>query len=194
MIQKGDAVSTFAATPPIEEMRLLFSLAMSRRKGTRGKRRVVKILDPSRAHFLKPPDEDTEHAGDECLGLLKAVYELKDAGACFDACSENEKTERLGFCFIALGEEEDVEGFAQEIAKNVKIKDRDTFGPEANQLQEIDASNRVARWRPSGDGKRERVEIEAGGRHAEILIEQMSLNGPSKAVTSPGAKLSAGKD
>ena len=37
---------------------------------------------------MKPPAEDTEFAEDECSELVKAVYGLRHAGACFAALSE----------------------------------------------------------------------------------------------------------
>ncbi|CAK0829612.1 unnamed protein product, partial [Prorocentrum cordatum] len=84
-----DAAATFAATPPLEGLRMILSMAMTGRHGDR----VLTFIDISRAHlhselqrpvYLKAPAEDLECKDDECWLLLKAMYGLRDAGSSFD--------------------------------------------------------------------------------------------------------------
>eukprot|EP00971_Amphidinium_carterae_P067100 1328201-Amphidinium_carterae.1 len=88
-----DGFETFAATPPIEALRLLLSSVVS---GPVDTDVVVLFIDISRAHlhsdiqrevYVRPPPESGLPAG-RCWKLLKAMYGLKDAGACFEKKAE----------------------------------------------------------------------------------------------------------
>ena len=104
-IEKGDIAATFAATPPLESVRMLISVAMSGQVGTkREDQRVLGFYDVSRAHFhspvrrpifVKPPPEDTSIKSGVAR-LLKAMYGTRDAGNCFDTFAE-EVMAKLGF-------------------------------------------------------------------------------------------------
>ena len=89
-----DAATTFAATPPLEGLRLMLSLAMT----GMSRNRVLTFIDISRAHlhsdlkravYIRAPKEDKDCKEGECWLLRKATYGLKDAGAAFDRKVEN---------------------------------------------------------------------------------------------------------
>ena len=97
--------ATFAATPPLEGVRLILSLAMSQMDVEKDDdMRVVGFYDISRAHFHAParrdifirtPMEDTENKTG--LGkLLQSMYGTRDAAQCFDVFAE-ESMNRMSF-------------------------------------------------------------------------------------------------
>ena len=86
----NDIAATFAATPPLEGLRLLFSMAMTGDVRTPAKnRRVLGFYDVSRAHFHSPakrvmyvktlPEDTSIKTG--IAKMLKAMYGGKDAAA-----------------------------------------------------------------------------------------------------------------
>ena len=104
-IDAEDISAVFAATPPLEALRFLLSMAMTERKEDRLSERVVMFLDISRAHlhspirravFVKACAEDIECPEGFCWRLLKAMYGLRDAGACFDKKVED-VMKQIGF-------------------------------------------------------------------------------------------------
>ena len=93
----NDIAATFAATPPLEGLRLLFSMAMTGDVRTPAKnRRVLGFYDVSRAHFHSPakrvmyvktlPEDTSIKTG--IARMLKAMYGGKDAAACWDELAE----------------------------------------------------------------------------------------------------------
>ena len=81
------ASSTFAATPPLESLKVMLSRCMTGKRRTPAEEKVLGFYDISRAHLISParrtivikvPKED-----DECTSgyavLDKAMYETKDA-------------------------------------------------------------------------------------------------------------------
>ena len=56
-------------------------------------------------------------------------------------------------------------------------------------VQEAIHLNRLVRLHPLGAEGGERWEIEADSRHVEILVSQMGLNNESKAVSTPGVRM-----
>lgn len=95
----------FAATPPVEAIRYLCSLGMSKDcVGGKGLL-VLGFLDVSRTHFHSPclrtvfiqlPDEDPEKAPGFCGRLLQSVYGTRGAAQNFDRKAES-TMEALGF-------------------------------------------------------------------------------------------------
>jgi len=94
---KNDIAATFAATPPLEGLRLLISMSMTGQQGVpRNKRRVLGFYDVSRAHWHSPakrkmyvktlPEDPSIKTG--IARLLKAMYGGRDAGNCWDDFSE----------------------------------------------------------------------------------------------------------
>ena len=60
---------------------------------------------------------------------------------------------------------------------------------EVGDVQEAIYLNRLVRLYPPGAEGGERWEIEADPRHVEILVSQMGLNNESKAVSTPGVRM-----
>lgn len=92
-IEAGDAVSTFAATPPLEGPRLLISQCMSGRNDL-----VMGFIDISRAHlssptirkiFVEPPPEDKDGPAGYCWKFNNSICGQRDAGKAFDLNVEN---------------------------------------------------------------------------------------------------------
>ena len=211
-----DAASTFAATPPLEGLRLLLSMAMSSRS-----KRVLTFVDISRAHlhselrrevYLRAPPEDSACGGDECWRLLKAMYGLKDAGASFDMKVERIMKDmgavqgdfspcvyrlgdvviwRHGDDFVILGDRKASKEVCDRLGEKLIVKIRGTLGPEpwSGDVEEIVVLNRIVRW-CRGDGvHEERLEYEPDPRHVEIVLQQLGLDaGRTKTVSTPGTK------
>ena len=104
-IAEDDMASVFAATPPLEALKLLFAMSMSGQLGVPEKsRRVLGFYDISRAHFhsparrelfvVPPPEDTTIKTG--VARLCKAMYGTRDAAQCFDAFAED-SMQKLGF-------------------------------------------------------------------------------------------------
>jgi hypothetical protein len=100
-----DAAAIFAATPPLEALRFMLSLAMTEQAEDRLAEVVLAFLDISRAHlhspirrdvFVKACKEDVDCPEGYCWKLLKAMYGLRDAGAAFDKKVEV-SSEAMGF-------------------------------------------------------------------------------------------------
>ena len=217
-----DAAAIFAATPPLEALRFVLSQAMTEQRDDRQMERVVAFLDISRAHlhspirrevFVKACREDHECPEGHCWRLLKAMYGLRDAGACFDKRVE-EIMEELGYrvgrfspClyynvksmvvvfrhgddFVVLGRRADVKEFAAQLGEKLIVKERGTLGPrkDLGDVSEIVVLNRIVRWCPAAGDQRERIEIEADARHVAVLAQQMGLVANSKPAVTPGIK------
>eukprot|EP00959_Pyramimonas_sp_CCMP1952_P003400 71042-Pyramimonas_sp.AAC.1 len=100
-----DMAATFAATPPLEAVRMMASLMMTGQLGiARDKRRVLGLYDISRAHFhspalrplyvIPPVEDDSIKTG--IAKLSKAMCGTRDAGKCFDTKAETSMI-ALGF-------------------------------------------------------------------------------------------------
>ena len=196
---------TFAATPPLEAVRLLFSLCMTGDTARRGK---IVFIDVSRAHFHAPSRRTTyvqlptEWAKPGVCGkLLKSLYGTRDAAANFAECVRV-KLIQMGFeigrfspClayhptqkiilfyhgddFVAGGDDEATKWFEKELGKHFIIKVRSVLGDEADDDHETTLLNRVIRWKRSAetnDGN-PALELEADSRHAEIVCHMMGLS------------------
>ena len=94
---KKDIASTFAATPPLEAVKMLCSLAMTGQGHVQeDDRRVLGFYDISRAHFHSParrnifvtPPKEDKSIRTGLAKLCKSMYGCKDAAQCFDAFAE----------------------------------------------------------------------------------------------------------
>ena len=95
-IAAGDVGATFAATPPLEALRLLLSLTLTGDACEQdpAEQVVLRFLDISRAHprcpirrrvFVKLPPEDPDSQDASKCGLLRmALYGTRDAGQNFE--------------------------------------------------------------------------------------------------------------
>ncbi|CAK0894862.1 unnamed protein product [Prorocentrum cordatum] len=197
-----DAAQTFAATPPLEGLRLLLSLAMSRR-ASGGK--ILVFLDISRAHL---------HSELWRRVYLKAMRGLRDAGAAFDLKVEKVMeglgarqgqfspcvyrirslvTWRHGDDFVVFGGRSEARGFEAGPGNRLIVERRGVLGLEASEgdVKEIAVLNRILRW-AQGDGvSPDRVEHEADPRQVEIALAQLGRDGKSKPVSAPGVEKDA---
>eukprot|EP00971_Amphidinium_carterae_P180882 3588138-Amphidinium_carterae.1 len=102
-----DAAAIFSSTPPFESLRLLASLAMTRRQDGSRPVKTLLFIDITRAHphchvqrelYIALPREDPASAdGKSCGRLKRCLYGTRDAGRSFELFVYEVMTERLGF-------------------------------------------------------------------------------------------------
>ena len=200
----------FAATPPVEGLRLLMS-----RIATGKKHRRLLYADVSRAYFYAPavrsvfvrlPDEDRTEADSGMVGeLCMSMYGTRDAAqnwaeeyskclveagfirgvanpCLFRHAKKDVQIVVHGDDFMAAGEDRDLKEVEDMLARKYKIT-ADVLGPDLGkgQKQELKILNRIIRWRPDG------LRLEADPRHAEMVIEHYGL-GEGKPVKTAGVK------
>ena len=205
------AEEMFAATPPLEAKKVLFSLAASQPATTNSLK--LMFVDVKRAFFyararrdvyVKLPPEDATPG--MCGKLLKAMYGTRDAPALWEDDYSN-KLKAKGFIqgraspcvfvhslynlklvvhgddFTFLGDSSAL-AFAEACMRQLyDIKVRGVLGPDPNDDKEIRILNRILTW--SADG----LHYECDPRHAEIIVHDLFHDiskGPR--ITSPGVK------
>ena len=194
------AASEFAATPPLEALRVLISLAAS------SPGLYLDFLDVRKAHLngiakrrvvIKIPPE----AGGGYGLLQRTLYGTRDAASAWNTCIQSELVDKLGFrcgktspClfhhptrgirllihgddFVCLGTPQELYQLRQELESVWLMKFRGMLGVEVNSL---DILNRVIRVTSTG------IEFEADPKHARLLAERLGLSGKSNGVTTPG--------
>ena len=112
-LKPEDASSTFAATPPLERVKIMLSRCMTGKRQTSAEERVLGFYDISREHFHSPARRTIvimlRKEDDDCVSgyavLDNAMYGSKDAAQCFDVASKNAVT-AMGYlhpnCFMVL--------------------------------------------------------------------------------------------
>ena len=198
----------FAATPPLEALRLLLSDIASRHgRGTRPEIKMMAI-DASKAHlhamagrelYIELPPE----AGGGCARLRRSLYEIRDALALWEAfvaaglhnlgfvrgrsnacaCAHPRRGLRCiahgdDFAFTGVGHE--LAWVRSELEKVMLLKVVGVLGSGKDDQKELRVLNRIIRHRPEG------IAYEADPRHAEIL--QAVLFPPAHAVSTLGVK------
>ncbi len=193
----------FAATPPLESLRLLLSLAASE-----GQDIKVEVLDARKAHlhafaertvFTQLPPE--EAAAGYCARLVRCLYGTRDAPKRWEAFLA-EQLVALGFskgraspcCYfhaqlevraIVHGDDFVLTGRAAALDKvkagmheRFLLKELGRLGGEPGELRELRVLNRVIRWTSAG------LKYEADPRHAEIVVRGVA--GAERALSAPG--------
>ena len=197
----------FAATPPVESLRLIMSMAAEDPEFE------VTLVDISRAYFNAsierevfvelPPEAGR---GKDVVGLLvKCMYGTRDAAQGWEGtyrtalesmsfrrgraspCVFHHATRRLyltvrGDDFFATGRAEDREWFEKTLLGLFEGKVKGRLVKSGDELRLL---NRVVRRTEDG------YEWEADQRHAELLIAGLGLAPDSKPLTNPGRKLTA---
>ena len=81
--------------------------------------------------------------------------------------------------------------FRDELGKHLLVKTTTVLGPTAQMgdVQESIHLNGLLRLYPPGAEGGERRELEADPRHVEILVSQVGLGDESKAVSTPGVRM-----
>ena len=198
----------FAATPPLEALRMLLSMAAT--GGARGSGKKLMVLDARKAHlhamcerevYVQLPPEVA--APGMCARLRRCLYGTRDAPARWEAFAA-EQLEEMGFSrghasscafwhaargvacmvhgddFVFLGRDKQLDEVKAEMESRFLIKCLGRLGGEKGDIQEIRVLNRVIRWTPQG------LLYEADPRHVEILLQQGGAN--LRAVSTPMVK------
>jgi hypothetical protein len=199
----------YAATPPLEALRLLISEAATIRRGA-GRRKLL-FVDARRAYFnadatrltyVDLPPEDAEPG--MCGRLNKCMYGTRDAAkrwertytddlvnlgfkqgraspCCFVHQTRQVKCVVHGDDFTFLGTDSDLDWIQNAIAGKFEIKVRGRLGDGSGDVQEMRILNRIVKWGPAG------ITYEADQRHAEIIVQQFGLT-EANCTVSPGEK------
>jgi hypothetical protein len=193
----------FAATPPLEALRLLLSLAASGGQDTK-----VEVLDARKAHlhafadrtvFTQLPPE--EAAPGYCARLVRCLYGTRDAPKRWEAFLA-EQLVALGFAkgraspccyfhpvlevrcivhgddFVLTGRAWALDEVKAGMHERFLLKELGRLGGGPGELRELRVLNRVIRWTTSG------LKYEADPRHAEIVVRGVA--GAEKALSAPG--------
>ena len=204
----GAQEGLFAATPPLEAVRLLLSQAATMRLQSR-ERQVVMINDIARAFFEAPvtrtvcvelPPE--ANAPGDCVGLLQlSLYGTRDAaanfqkevsrfmlGLGFEQSAYNPQVyfhrERMlrtvvhGDDFITSGTSGNAVWFRDALVRRFEVKSQ-IVGTGKNEVREARVLGRIVRVTADG------WQYEADQRHAELIVAGMNLS-TAKGVATPG--------
>ena len=214
----GKDTDMFAATPPLEALRVLVSWLATSQVGQQHRKRML-ICDVSRAFFYAPvekalfvelPDEDKEEGKDEVAELQYSLYGTRDAAANWHkAYSQHLKD--IGFeqgdsnpcLFYHPGRQirllvhgDDYVGVADDYQLKwlqKKIEDKfeiksQTLGPDSSKGEK----KQVSILGRIIEWKEEGISYEADPRHAQKLIRELELEN-CKEVTTPGIKIEESK-
>ena len=214
-IKTDSRLDLFAATPPLESLRLICSICASHQHGRNPYR--IMAVDVKRAYFyaktqrpvyIEIPIEDFEDGDEARVARLNlSLYGTRDA-------AQNWAKEYTGFlvgCGFKCGRASpcNFHHEARQLSATVHGDDFTVTGPEASlgwlrmamtarydikskmlgpgndMEQEIQVLNRTIAWTPEG------ITYEADQRHAEIVISEMGLK-KGKPVATPSVPEAAG--
>jgi hypothetical protein len=194
----------FAATPPLEALRLLLALA-----ATGGEDTKLEVLDARKAHlhafadrtvFTQLPPE--EASAGYCARLVRCLYGTRDAPKRWEAFLA-EQLVAIGFAkgraspccyfhaalgvrcivhgddFVLSGSAAALDSVKASMHARFLLKELGRLGGGVGELKELRVLNRVIRWTPGG------LKYEADPRHAEIMVRGVA--GAEKALSAPGA-------
>ena len=209
----GPGEDLFAATPPLEALRML--VAMLAAKGGREHKKRMLICDVSRAFFYAPvekqifvelPNEDKCEGKDEVAELNYSLYGTRDAAANWHK-AYSEHLVAIGFqqgkanpClfhhqargiralvhgddYVAVGESHQLEWMKKKIAEKFEIKSK-SFGPDAARGEEPQVSILGRILEWTPSG----ISYEADPRHVMKIVKDLGLD-KCKEVATPGVKI-----
>ena len=189
--------SFYAATPPLEAKRLLFSNFSSR---VMNEKLQISFVDVKKAYFYGIPERTLYvrlppelNMGKDVVGkLVRCMYGTRDAGAiwenCYSSCLVN-----MGFiqgvsspcCFVhpqwhvmvvvhgddftAVGSPEALDQYEVGMQKSFDCKLKGRLGTDPGDCKEMRVLNRIVRINDKG------LLYEADPRHAEIIIKAFHL-------------------
>ena len=203
--------SFYAATPPLEAKRLLFSEFASSH-GKKGSSMQLSFVDVKKAYFYGIPERELYVRLPSELGiskkyvgkLVRCMYGTRDAGAIWESCYAGCLT-KLGFIqgkaspccfrhpqwsvsvvvhgddFTALGSPDGLDKFEKGMTATFECKLKGRLGTGPNDAKEMRVLNRIVRITDDA------LLYEADPRHAEMLIKAFKLE-DSKSVVTPGVK------
>ena len=201
----------FAATPPLEAIRVLISRAATATPDRRS--RKMMFIDAKKAHLNPLCREDVYielplEAGEDpqvCGKLKYWLYGFRKAASEWEKFYAT-KLEEAGFVrgmgcpvlfyhpgkdlsvavhgddFVFTGFEEDLQWVAKYLAECFELKVRAVLGGASTDDKEVVVLGRIVRWLPWG------LSYEADPKHRQLLLEKFGLNGDSKALESNGAR------
>ena len=207
----GGCDDFYAATPPLEAKRLLFS-EWATKKVRHGKKLKLSFVDIRKAYFNGTPTRNLYVRLPTELGfqkntlgkLIKCMYGTRDAGAIWEQCYVDCLI-NLGFkqgiaspcCFrhdewgvsvvvhgddfTALGTDESLDLYEAGLAKAFETKVRGRLGLDEKDMKEIRILNRIIRITDKG------LVYEADPRHVELLAKSLGME-DCKPVATPGIK------
>ncbi len=194
----------FAATPPLEALRLLLSVAASSEHHDI----KIEVLDARKAHlhafaartvFTRLPPEIDEPG--YCARLVRCLYGTRDAPKRWEAFLA-EQLVALGFVrgraspccyynaelnvrcivhgddFVLTGRARALDQVKVGMHERFLLKELGRLGGGQGELKELRVLNRVIRWTPAG------LKYEADPRHAEIIVRGVA--GAERALSAPG--------
>ena len=199
----------FAATPPLEAVRVLISRAATETPSR--VRRKMMFIDAKKAHLNPRCEEDVyvelpEEAGEspEMCGKLRYwLYGFRKAASEWERYYAG-KLEECGFqrgmgCavlfyhakrdlsaavhgddFVFCGFEEDLSWIAEYLKGCFEIKVRAVLGGGFEDAKAVTVLGRTVRWQPWG------LEYEADEKHRRLLLENFGLTGVAKALEYNG--------
>ena len=200
----GDPVDLYAATPPLEAVKMIISHAASGDAD-----RVLMIIDIRRAYFNAPtrrttyvdiPPEDWEPGDDgKCARLNVSLYGTRDAarnweeeltkflsaqGAsigkscpCVYEVKESVKIAVHGDDIVCAGKPDDIDWLRAQFEKKYEIRVQELSNRKQGST-DIKILNRIVRRTIEG------ITIEADPRHATAIIEHLELSG-ANGVSTP---------
>ncbi len=193
----------FAATLPLEALRLLLSMAASS-----GHHIKVEVLDARKAHlhafakrtvFVQLPPEVGEPG--YCARLVRCLYGTRDAPKRWEAFLA-EQLVAMGFTrgraspccyfnaalgvrcivhgddFVLTGRACALDEVKAGMHERFLLKELGRLGGDKGELKELRVLNRVVRWTPAG------LKYEADPRHAEIVVRGVA--GVERVLSAPG--------
>ena len=204
--------SFYAATPPLEAKRLLFS-QWSTEQSRNGSDLQLSFVDVKKAYFYGVPTRSLYVRFPPELGmpknmvgkLVRCMYGTRDAGAIWETCY-TDCLVNMGFVqgvaspccfehkewkvsvvvhgddFTALGTTEGLSKYEAGMKKTFECKMKGRLGRGRDDLKEMRVLNRIVRITDDG------LLYEADPRHAELLAKSLNLENCNKMVT-PGVKL-----
>jgi hypothetical protein len=193
----------FAATPPLEALRLLLSMAASSGHDVK-----IEVLDARKAHlhafadrtvFVQLPPEEAEPG--YCARLVRCLYGTRDAPKRWEAFL-SEQLVAIGFArgraspccyyhaalgvrcivhgddFVLTGRAGALDEVKASMHERFLLKELGRLGGSQGELREMRVLNRVIQWTPAG------LRYEADPRHAEIVVRGVA--GAERALSAPG--------
>ena len=207
---RSSSLDMFAAMPPLEAKKLLFSLATSSQHVS-GDAYKIGLVDVKKAYlnadcvrevYVRLPEES--HQEGMCARLKKSLYGTRDAAQNWEA--EYTKTlASLGFrvgqacpCafwhegrdirvvvhgddFTILSNEDGIRWVHKQMAGKYTVKLRGVVGPNPGDEKEVTLLNRAISWKSWG------IQYEADARHSEIIVRELGLSN-SKGVATAGVR------
>ena len=199
----GKSDEFFAATPPLEALRLLLAHVAGRNRAEK-----ISVVDARKAHlhahvdrpiFVELPPEVARPGF--CARLKRCLYGTRDAPKRWEAYAATVMA-KLGFVrgraspccfshparglrcvlhgddFVLAGSPKELTWVKAAMSESFLTKEVGTLGDGAGDVTELRILNRVVRWGSEG------LTYEADPRHADILRE--GIAGAARSLSSPG--------